>query len=51
MAAHQGGYLLSLAASSSRPMAMALDLTLDSIEARRARPRHGELTPFRPGLP
>ncbi|WP_233159937.1 TetR/AcrR family transcriptional regulator [Pseudonocardia sp. MH-G8] len=37
MAAYQGGYLLSQAARSSRPMAIALDLALDSIEARRAR--------------
>lgn len=37
MAAYQGGYLLSQAARSSRPMAVALDLALDSIEARRAR--------------
>jgi TetR/AcrR family transcriptional repressor of nem operon len=36
MAAYQGGYLLSQAARSSRPMAAALDLALDSIEARRA---------------
>ncbi|MCO1660541.1 TetR family transcriptional regulator C-terminal domain-containing protein [Pseudonocardia sp. S2-4] len=37
MAAYQGGYLLSQAARSSRPMAMALDLALDSIEGRRVR--------------
>ena len=38
MAVYQGGYLLSQAAArSSRPMAVALDLALDSIEARRAR--------------
>jgi TetR/AcrR family transcriptional repressor of nem operon len=37
MAAYQGGYPLSQAARSSRPMAVALDLALDSIEARRAR--------------
>jgi TetR/AcrR family transcriptional regulator, transcriptional repressor for nem operon len=37
MAAYQGGYLLSQAARSSRPMAVALDLALDSIETRRAR--------------
>ena len=37
MAAYQGGYLLSQAERSSRPMAVALDLALDSIEARRAR--------------
>jgi hypothetical protein len=37
MAAYQGGCLLSQAARSSRPMAVALDLALDGIEARRAR--------------
>jgi TetR/AcrR family transcriptional repressor of nem operon len=37
MAAYQGGCLLSEAARSPRPMAVALDLALDSIEARRAR--------------
>jgi TetR/AcrR family transcriptional regulator, transcriptional repressor for nem operon len=37
MGACQGGYLLSQAARSSRPMAVALDLALDGIEARRAR--------------
>jgi TetR/AcrR family transcriptional repressor of nem operon len=37
MAAYQGGYLLSQVARRSRPMAVALDLALDSIEARRAR--------------
>jgi TetR/AcrR family transcriptional regulator, transcriptional repressor for nem operon len=36
VAAYQGGYLLSQAARSSRPMAVALDLALDSIEARQA---------------
>jgi AcrR family transcriptional regulator len=37
MAAYQGGYLLSQAARSARPMAVALDLALDSIEAGRPR--------------
>jgi hypothetical protein len=37
VAAYQGGYLLSQVARSSRPMAVALDLALDSIEARRGR--------------
>jgi hypothetical protein len=36
MAADQGNYLLSQAAQLG-PMAVALDLTLGSIEARRAR--------------
>jgi TetR/AcrR family transcriptional repressor of nem operon len=35
MAAYQGGYLLSQAARSSRPMAMALDVALGGIEARQ----------------
>jgi TetR/AcrR family transcriptional regulator, transcriptional repressor for nem operon len=37
IAAYQGGYLFSQAAPCSRPMAVAPDLALDSIEARRAR--------------
>lgn len=37
MAAYQGGYLRSQPARSSRPMAMALDLALGSIEVRRVR--------------
>ena len=37
MVAYQGGYLLSQAARSSRPMAVALNLALDGVEARRAR--------------
>jgi TetR/AcrR family transcriptional regulator, transcriptional repressor for nem operon len=37
MAAYQGGYLLSQAARSAHPMAVALDLALDSVEAGRAR--------------
>jgi hypothetical protein len=45
MAAHQGGYLLSPATRRSRPIAVALDLALDSIEAGGraaiARPRRG----------
>jgi hypothetical protein len=36
MAAHQGGCLLSQVALGSRPMAVALDLALGGIEARRA---------------
>jgi TetR/AcrR family transcriptional repressor of nem operon len=36
MAADQGGCLLSQAACSSRPIAVALDLAIDSIEAGRA---------------